>query len=118
MLGDILLETHGLTVGALAFLAGHLAAVCLYLRNRRRPVAIALAVAAAVAVTAWLAPLDRAAAWGIALYAAGLGLMAGTALTSRFPLHLVGLGALLFVFSDLMIFWRMGPLQGSPWPVR
>ncbi|HET6972025.1 MAG TPA: lysoplasmalogenase family protein, partial [Phenylobacterium sp.] len=33
--GDMLLETSGLTVGALAFLAGHVAAVALYLRNVR-----------------------------------------------------------------------------------
>src|SRR4051812_15579246 len=34
-LGDVLLETSGMTVGALAFLAGHIVAIGLYLRNRR-----------------------------------------------------------------------------------
>jgi uncharacterized membrane protein YhhN len=34
-LGDVLLETSGMTVGALAFLAGHVVAIVLYLRNRR-----------------------------------------------------------------------------------
>jgi len=34
-LGDVLLVTSGLTVGALAFLAGHVTAIALYARNRR-----------------------------------------------------------------------------------
>jgi uncharacterized membrane protein YhhN len=34
-LGDVLLGAAGLTVGALAFLVGHLVAIGLYLRNRR-----------------------------------------------------------------------------------
>ncbi|MCW3836867.1 lysoplasmalogenase family protein [Sphingomonas canadensis] len=115
--GDILLETHGLTTGALAFLGGHIAAVVLYLRNRGGgELIVAGLVALGVAVVAWLAPYDRSAAPGIALYAAGLGAMAGTALISRFPRMLVGLGALLFVLSDLLIFWRMGWLMKSPVP--
>jgi hypothetical protein len=35
-LGDVLLGAAGLTVGALAFLVGHLVAIGLYLRNRRQ----------------------------------------------------------------------------------
>jgi len=111
--GDVLLETHGFTLGGIAFLAGHLAAIALYLRNRRAPLWPAVGVAAATAVAAWALPADRGAAPGVALYAAGLGAMAGTALTSRFPLGTVGLGALLFVVSDLLIFARMGPLADS-----
>ena len=34
-IGDVLLDAVGMTAGALAFLAGHLVAIALYLRNRR-----------------------------------------------------------------------------------
>lgn len=114
--GDVLLETHGLTAGALAFLAGHGVAVVLYLRHRLRPLWGAFAFAVAVALIAQALPAEREGAAGIALYALGLGAMAGTALTSRFPLRTVGLGALLFVLSDLLIFARMGPLAASSLP--
>lgn len=109
-LGDVLLETHGLIVGALAFLAGHLVAVALYLRNRARSPAPAILVALAVAAVSWLLARD----YGVAAYALGLGAMAGTALCSRF--RMAGLGALLFVVSDLLIFARLGPLAGSALP--
>ncbi|WP_034159461.1 lysoplasmalogenase [Sphingomonas sp. ERG5] len=119
-LGDVLLETSGLTVGALAFLAGHLVAVALYLTHRRATGATDWAVAAVVLVAtpvaAWLLPTDRSAAPGIALYATGLGAMAASAWLSRFPRTYVGLGALLFVLSDLLIFSRIGPLSASPIP--
>lgn len=107
-LGDVLLETHGLAIGAIAFLAGHLVAVGLCLRNRAVPVWHALVTAAAVVVVSWLLPVEREAATGVAVYAAGLGLMAGTARTSRFPRHQVALGAMLFVLSDLLIFGKGG----------
>jgi uncharacterized membrane protein YhhN len=113
-LGDVLLETHGLTIGALAFLAGHLVAVLLYLRNAARPGWLAVPIALGVAFLAWKLPSDRDAAGGIAIYALGLGAMAGSALVSRFPL--AALGAMLFVVSDLLIFARLGPLAASPLP--
>ncbi|MBO9712028.1 lysoplasmalogenase family protein [Sphingomonas sp.] len=114
--GDVLLETHGLTVGALAFLAGHVTACVLYIRNRRATIELAVPIALAVALAAWLLPSDRTAATGIAVYALGLGAMAGTALNSRYPRAIVGVGALLFVLSDLLIFARLGPLAHSPLP--
>ena len=113
-LGDVLLETHGLTIGALAFLAGHLVAVLLYLRNGTRPGWLVVPIALGVAFLAWKLPADRDAAGGIAIYALGLGAMARSALVSRFPL--AALGAVLFVASDLLIFARLGPLAGSPLP--
>ncbi|MGA0607398.1 lysoplasmalogenase family protein [Phenylobacterium sp. VNQ135] len=119
MLGDVLLNAVGLTTGALAFLAGHVVAIILYRRNARAPLtprtilATALFAAAVVAFAAWL-PQDAAQAPGIGLYSAGLALMAATAWLSRFPRGLVGLGALLFLVSDLLIFARIGPLRGQP----
>jgi uncharacterized membrane protein YhhN len=120
-LGDILLE-RSQTGGALAFLAGHLTATILYLLHRRSkptPSQMALSVLLLVGVPliAFLLPADRAAASGIALYATALAAMAASAWLSRFPRYRVGLGAVLFVASDLLIFAKMGPLTDSPIPV-
>jgi uncharacterized membrane protein YhhN len=112
-LGDVLLETHGLIVGALAFLAGHVTAVWLYLKNRResltrREWAFALALIPAITVTAWLLPPERSGASGVAVYALSLSAMAASAWLSRFPRLLTGAGALMFAVSDLLIFLRTG----------
>lgn len=72
--GDVLLEVAGLEIGALAFLAGHLAAVALYRRNGA-PWALIAVAGIAVAGAAWLILRDA----GVAVYALGLGAMAGGA---------------------------------------
>jgi uncharacterized membrane protein YhhN len=112
-LGDVLLETHGLIVGALAFLAGHLVAISLYARHRRAglsraEIAGAIGLVLAVAGLSFALAADRALAPGVALYAAGLGAMAAIAWLSRFPRALTAAGALMFVVSDLLIFARAG----------
>ena len=119
-LGDMLIEVLGLTAGALAFLVGHLVAIGLYFRNRRPAPSfsqrlLAAAIVPATVVVAFLLPADRAGAPGVALYALGLSVMAATAWLSRFPRGRVGVGALMFVASDLLIFARAGPLQGAAW---
>ncbi|MFZ5718440.1 MAG: lysoplasmalogenase family protein [Pseudomonadota bacterium] len=111
--GDMLLETHGLVTGALAFLAGHLVAIALYLRNRRHELrggdwGVATAILVLTPLISYLLPPDRAGAAPVALYAAGLGAMAAAAWLSRFPRTLVAAGALMFVVSDLLIFLRTG----------
>jgi len=113
MLGDVLLETHGLIVGAMAFLAGHLTAIWLYLKNRRPALtagdwAVAAALVVAITGVAYLLPPDRAGAPGIALYASGLAVMTASAFVSRFPRALVFAGAAMFAVSDLLIFLRTG----------
>jgi uncharacterized membrane protein YhhN len=118
-LGDVLLGAAGFVVGGAAFLAGHLVAVGLYLRNRRaglaaRDVLAAAVLVAAVVSVAYGLPADRATAPGIAVYATGLAAMAAAAWLSRFPRQ-VALGALMFVASDLLIFARSGPLAGAAW---
>jgi uncharacterized membrane protein YhhN len=120
-LGDVLLELSQIG-GALAFLAGHVTASVLYLLHRRgklspSQLALSLLLLIAVPVIAFLLPADRAAAPGIALYATGLAAMAASAWASRFPRYRVGLGAVLFVASDLLIFAKMGPLSGSLIPI-
>ncbi|MCK5910008.1 MAG: lysoplasmalogenase [Caulobacter sp.] len=116
-LGDVLLVTSGLTIGALAFLAGHLTAIVLYARNRRGASIPALLAAAAfipvIVGVAFHLPADRAGAPGVALYATGLSAMAASAWLSRFPRGQVALGALMFVISDLLIFARGGLLPES-----
>jgi uncharacterized membrane protein YhhN len=118
--GDVVLELSQVG-GALAFLAGHIVATILYLRHRRpapTPSQIALSVLLLIAtpVIAFLLPADRAAAPGFAVYALGLGAMAASTWASRFPRYKVGLGAVLFVASDLLIFARLGPLAHSMAP--
>lgn len=113
-LGDVLLGIHFIT-GAVAFLAGHAVAVGLYLRNRRRTIqksqlALAILLVPATVFIAFMLPADRAAAPGVAFYTLGLSTMAATAWTSRFPRFTVGIGALMFLVSDLVIFAKMGPL--------
>jgi uncharacterized membrane protein YhhN len=119
-LGDVLLEVVGLTVGALAFLAGHLVAIGLYWRNQRPSLTasqtlLALLLVPATVIVAFLLPAARADAPGVAFYALGLSLMAASAWTSRFPRYRVGAGALMFLASDLLIFARAGPLHGQIW---
>ncbi len=118
--GDMLIELD-LIWGAIAFLAGHLVAIWLYARHRRAQLAVsqrglALVMLIAVPVISYLLPSDRTGAPGIALYATGLAAMAAMAWTSSFPRYRVGLGAVLFVLSDLLIFARIGPLANSPMP--
>jgi len=117
-LGDVLLGAAGLTVGAIAFLAGHLVAIGLYWRNRRGKLApsqraLAVVLVPATVFMAFLLPADRAGAPGVALYSLGLAVMAAMAWTSRFPRYRVGVGAMMFVVSDLLIFARAGPLPDS-----
>ena len=119
-LGDVLIEIDTGAGGA-AFFAGHIVAIWLYARHRRQVVTssqklAAVALLIATPVIAYLLPADRAAAWPLALYALALGGMAGMAWTSAFPRYRVGIGALLFVASDLLIFAEMGSLAESALP--
>ena len=116
-LGDVLLETAGLVAGAFAFFFGHILAVNLYSRHQRAvwtpsQRALALVLAVATPVIAWFVTHRLE----VVPYSLWLGLMAASAWVSRFPRYRVGLGAVMFVASDLLIFARMGPLAGSPVP--
>lgn len=120
-LGDVLIDAMGLIPGALAFLAGHVVAIGLYLRHRREALAptqlvLAIILVPAVVFITWSLPENREDALGIALYSFGLAVMASLAWTSRFPRYWVGIGAMLFVASDLLIFARIGPLADSALP--
>jgi hypothetical protein len=115
-LGDVLIEIETLYGGA-AFFAGHIAAIALFLRNRREaPTGSQRAAGAALLlltpVLCWL----LSGAYEIGLYGLALGGMAAGAWLSRFPRYRVGIGAVLFVISDLLIFSEMGVFDLAPLP--
>ena len=114
--GDMLLEWNQPAGGA-AFLLGHLAAIALYLRNRRaEPAGSQRLAAAALLMLTPLLAWQLTASIPVSLYAAALGGMAASAWLSRFPRYRVGIGAVMFVISDLLIFAQMGALSASPLP--
>ena len=117
--GDALLEWR-LEAGAGAFIVGHVLAMVLYFRNWRPRITFSqrlfasLVVPLSVFIAAMLVPPERMA--GIAVYAFFVSGMAASAWTSCFSRYRTGIGAMLFLASDLLIFARMGPLAGSVVP--
>lgn len=110
-LGDYLLDALGMLPGAAAFATGHLIAIALYLRNRRSSLSasqtlLVFGVVPLALVIAW--GLTRAAEQGQMIaaiaYTGGVAVMAATAWASRFPRYRTGIGAMLFLASDLFIF--------------
>lgn len=107
-LADVTIQFSFLAGGAI-FAIGHIVAIGLYVSNRRertsssqKAAGVALLVITPVLAGTLTYPLDNW--WLAALYAALVGAMAGAAWTSRFPRYRVGVGALLFVVSDLVLF--------------
>lgn len=107
-LADVTIQFSFLAGGAI-FAIGHMVAIGLYVSNRRertsgsqKAAGVALLVTTPVLAGTLTYPLDNW--WLAALYAALVGAMAGAAWTSRFPRYRVGVGALLFVVSDLVLF--------------
>ncbi|WP_299192667.1 lysoplasmalogenase family protein [uncultured Erythrobacter sp.] len=105
---DMALEIE-FAIGGALFAASHAVAIILYLRNRREQLTgsqLALAAALLIATPAISYLLSERVE--VAAYAVTLGLMAAAAWTSRFPRYRVGIGAVLFVVSDWLIFSDMG----------
>jgi uncharacterized membrane protein YhhN len=114
--GDVLLDAVGLAVGAGAFAIGHLIAILVYFRNRRAMTTLSQKLAgAALAIGTPLIGYQLTELPEVAFYSGSLGIMAGAAWLSRFPRYRTGIGAVLFVASDLLIFARMGALAGQSW---
>lgn len=108
-LGDYLLDAKGLVVGAAAFAVGHLVAIILYLTNRPTQMTPSQRLLGWVTMPATLAivwgMLSPAAGWWhAAVYSLFVAAMAAAAWTSRFPRYRTGIGAMLFLASDLFIF--------------
>jgi uncharacterized membrane protein YhhN len=112
--GDMQLEIQlpdAFVSGLKNFLVGHIFYIIIFWRNRldafevsrsRMNVASLLWVAAAVG-TIWLWPSIVDGKFHLAAYAIGILGMATAALISRYPLKLVGTGAILFIASDALI---------------
>jgi uncharacterized membrane protein YhhN len=114
-LGDVLIEVR-LEAAAAAFLVGHIIAIALYRRHMRAALtssqkALALVVVPLTCVIAWSLTADAM----VLFYSLFLSVMAATAWTSSFPRYRVGIGAMMFVASDLLIFARMEALAEAPW---
>lgn len=110
-LGDMGIEFDFALGGGLFFIS-HVIAIWLYLRNpRANPVgtqkALAVALLLGTPLVSWLLSGDVM----VALYGLSLGGMAACAWMSRFPRYRVGIGAVLFVISDFLIFSRLGPFD-------
>ncbi|MBV7260267.1 lysoplasmalogenase family protein [Erythrobacter crassostreae] len=106
-----------ITIGGALFALSHVAAIALYLRNRRNRTTssqklLAAALFIGAPVISYLLSQDIL----IAVYAVSLGGMAAAAWLSRFPRYRVGVGAVLFVISDWLIFSQTGPFDLSPVP--
>lgn len=114
--GDVAIELDFLVGGAL-FAVAHMVAVVLYLRNRhKRPSPTQKLMGMSLLIGTPLVSYILSGQSQIALYAAFLGAMASTAWMSHFPRYRVGTGAVLFVFSDWLIFSRMGTVVLEPLP--
>lgn len=117
-MGDVLLETSGLIFGAFAFVFGHVIAIGLYNQNQRPATTgsqrlLAAVVAPLSLIICWAllrdaGSFDTAMLAGALFYTLVVAVMAATAWTSRFPRYRTGVGAMLFLISDLLIFARIG----------
>ena len=118
-LGDVLLEAFGQTFGAAAFVIGHMIAMLLYFRNWRPRISFSQRLLAALVVplSVFIAArmVSEGEMLGIAAYTFFVAGMAASAWTSRFPRYRTGIGAMMFLASDLLIFARMGPLAATEW---
>jgi uncharacterized membrane protein YhhN len=108
-LGDYLLDAIGLEKGAVAFVIGHLIAITLYLKNRRPQTTVSQRllgwlVMPATLVIVWGMLSPQPGWWHAAIYSLFVAAMAAAAWTSRFPRYRTGIGAMLFLASDLFIF--------------
>lgn len=116
-LGDGLIELN-MIAGAISFAIGHLVAIGLYVRHRRVGAAfsqklLAVTLLLATPVIAFFLPPSIDEGVQVAAYSVILAAMAAMAWSSNFPRYRVGIGAVLFVISDLLIFARMRPLADS-----
>lgn len=117
-LGDMAMELST-EVGGTIFFASHLAAISLYLRHPRHHAtasqkSLAVALLLGTPAISWMLSNE----WAVGLYGLALGGMAATAWMSRFPRYRVGVGAILFVVSDWLIFSQLGPIDLGSIPDR
>lgn len=118
-LGDVLLDAVGPLAGGLTFLMGDVVATGLYLRNRRHTITtgqslLALGLTPALIALSYLLTSDPWTGSYRSVYSLAVALMAGTAWLSRFPLRRTGIGALMLVGANILLYVRFGPAPNAP----
>lgn len=118
-LGDGLI-TSQVAIATLMTAIAHMVATALYVRNWRSDLDAkrVLGVAAVIPLTmiaAWQLPIGIGTedAIGTIAYAFFLSFMVAAAWWSRFAMTRVGIGVVLFLISDFMLFGIMGSLPGT-----
>lgn len=116
--GDMLLVTVGSVAGGAAFALAHVIAGGAYAAHRdttaRTPRWLAAAAVPLIAVAlSWLVLRGTDQPPAMALFPLISGGMAALAILSRFPLWLSGLGAAIFVISDVLFLADLGILHRS-----
>lgn len=116
--GDFLLAEFGLVVGGTTFAIGHIIAIRSYWLNRRPEWTpsqrlLIYSVTPLALIIAWqLARQSEPGLLGAALaYTFIVAMMSAAAWASRFPRYRTGLGAMLFLLSDLFIFAGAGGMM-------
>lgn len=110
-LGDGLVEFY-IEIGGIAFAIGHIIAIYLFSRYRRPKLSpsqkiLTLAIPIIVPFIAWaIVRSPTETGMDAALYTFLLAVMAAMAWSSSFSRYRAGLGAILFIFSDLLLFSR------------
>ncbi len=117
-LGDGLIEIEMLW-GGIAFAVAHMIAIWLYVRHWRKHAAfsqrlLAITVLICAPIIAYMLPGEKNLGQQAAAYTVFVAAMAACAWSSQFPRYRVGMGAMLFVLSDLLIFAEQGPLIATP----
>jgi hypothetical protein len=119
-IADMVLAIKAMVASGLLFSVSHVIAIMVFWRNRAELIT-PLRRAIAVSVPLISCGLSVAAIYGtdvplvFALYPLLSGLMAATAILSRFPLWLCGLGAVIFICSDVLVVAWLGVLARDPW---
>jgi hypothetical protein len=115
---DMLLVTVGIVAGGVGFAIAHALAILGYVGYRSpylSPASSTIAVAFPLLMTlgtcALLWSTDKP--WAIGMFVLLSSSMAASALLSRFPLWLSGLGAMVFVLSDALFFADIALFGGS-----
>ncbi len=111
--GHALMELYALWAG-IAFFMSYCAAIALYMRHRRAnpvasQVAFAIALLIATPLLGWLFTKDS----GVFADTLILGGMGFAAWLSAFSRYRVGIGAVMIVIAELLLFWQAGALDNG-----
>lgn len=116
---DMLLAAGQLIVCGVLFSISHLIAISVFWSHRDRSAASVRRAAATMVPVAsfalsWLAIRGTELPFYFALYPLLSGIMAASAIVSRFPVWLCGLGAVVFICSDVLVVAWLGVLARDP----